>query len=118
MAELAGVEAMLEDERAGPVVRRFWVIEDAGTRDAPTGIRTLHRRGDELHAITGSLDAQSKGSALLEDHPEGARALCAHHRFALSTNRDGGPVEAELVQPFDLRNVEGLASAGKGTSTT
>ena len=113
VAELAGVEAMLEDERPAPVVRRFWVIEDAGTRDTPTGIRALHRRGDELHAITGSLDAQGKGSALLEDHPEGARAVCAHHRFALATNRDGGPVEAELVQPFDLHNVEGLASDGQ-----
>ncbi len=114
LAELAGVEAMIEDERAAPVVRRFWVVENAGTPAAPAGIRALHRRGDELHAITGSLDAQGKGSALLEDHPEGGQAACAHHRFALPSNRDGGSVEAELVQAFDLHNVEGLATDPHG----
>ena len=114
LAELAGVEAMIEDERAAPVVRRFWVIDNVGTAAAPAGIRALHRRGDELHAITGSLDAEGKGSAVLEDHPEGGRAACAHHRFALPGNRDGGSVEAELVQAFDLHNVEGLASDPEG----
>ncbi len=110
VAELAGVEAMLDDERAAPVVRRFGVIENVGTHEAPTGIRALHIRGDELHAITGSFDAKDKGSALLEDHPEGGRAACAHHCFTLASGRDGGQVEAALVQPFDLHNVEGLAS--------
>ncbi len=110
VAELAGVEAMLDDERAAPVVRRFWVVENVGSGDAPTGFRAVHRRGDELHAITGSLDAKGKGSALLEDHPQGGQAACAHYRFALPSNWDGGAVEAELVQPFDLHNVEGLAS--------
>ena len=105
---------MIEDERAAPVVRRFWVIENVGTAAAPAGIRALHRRGDELHAITGSLDAGGKGSALLEDHPEGGRAACAHYRFALPGNRDGGSVEAELEQAFDLHNVEGLASDPEG----
>lgn len=42
------------------------------------------------------------------------RAACAHHRFALPGNRDGGSVEAELVQAFDLHNVEGLASDPDG----
>lgn len=114
VAELAGVETMLDDERAAPVVRRFWVIENVGTHDAPTGIRALHRRGDELHVITGSLDATGKGSALLEDHPAGGQAQSAHHCFVLPGNRDGGAVEAELVQPFDLHNVEGLASDPQG----
>ena len=114
LAELAGVEAMIEDERAAPVVRRFWVIENVGTPAAPAGVRALHSRGNELHAVTGDLDAQGKGSALLEEHLEGGRAACAHHRFALPSDRDGGSVVAELVQPFNEHNVEGLASDPQG----
>ncbi len=94
------------------------MIENVGVREAPTGIWALHRRDNELHAITGSLDAQGKGGALLEDDGEGGRGACAHHRFALTSDRDGGPVEAELEQPFDLHNVEGLASDEQGASTT
>lgn len=114
VAELAGIPAMFEDRRAAPVARRFWILENVGDRDQPVGFRALHRRGDELHAIVGCLDASGKGSTLLDDHPEGANTPCSHYRFVLPADRDGGVVQAELVHRFEVANVEGLA-LGTGT---
>jgi hypothetical protein len=110
IAEASGVQRMFESRRAAPVVRRLWVLENVGTKRRPLGIRAVHRRGRDLHLIVGSLDAAGKGSALLEDHPEGGEASCAHYRVRLPRNRDGGTVEANLVHRFDLPNVEGLAA--------
>ena len=114
IAELMGVERLFEDRRAAPVARRFWVVDNIGSREEPVGFRALHRRGRELHAIVGNLDAVGKDSTLLEDHPEGSRAMCTHVRIKLSRAKDGGPVPAETVQTFDLSNVEGLAAGSAG----
>ncbi|MBA3421475.1 MAG: hypothetical protein H0U12_06215 [Thermoleophilaceae bacterium] len=114
IAELMGAERSFEDRRAAPVARRFWVVGNVGSREEPVGFRALHRRGRELHAIVGSLDSVGKDSTLLEDHPEGGNAMCSHIRLKLSRAKDGGLVDAETVQTFDLPNVEGLAAASAG----
>ena len=114
IAELVGIERLFEDRRAAPVARRFWVIDNIGSREEPVGFRALHRRGRELHAIVGNLDAVGKDSTLLEDHPEGSKAMCTHVRIKLSNAKDGGPVPGETVQTFDLSNVEGLATGSAG----
>lgn len=110
IAEVSGVEGMFEDDRATPVVRRFWVIENVGTRQRPVGIRAMRRRGSELHVVTGNLESQDEDAVVLADHPEAARATCAHYRLRLPRGRDGGEVEAELLHDFKLPNVEGLAA--------
>jgi hypothetical protein len=110
LAEVSGVRRMFESRRAAPVVRRFWVLENAGTKRRPLGIRAVHRHGRDLHLMVGSLDASGKGSTLLEDHPEGGKASCAHYHVRLPRSRDGGAVEATLVHRFELPNVEGLAA--------
>jgi len=109
LAELSGIEAMLEDERAAPVVRRFWVLQGAGSPRRPTGIRALVRAGRELHAIVGSLDSEDPQSALVDADPRGSTARCSHYRFRLGSAKDGGAVETALVRRFPLKNVEGLA---------
>jgi len=114
IVELMGVERSFEDRRAAPVARRFWVVANVGSREAPTGFRALHRRGRELHAIVGSLDSVGKDSCLLEDHPTGGNAMCSHIKLKLSRAKDGGAVDAETVQTFDLPNVEGLATGAAG----
>lgn len=114
LVELSGVDAMLEDERAAPVVRRFWELEGAGTRRRPVGVRALIRVGAEFHAIVGSLDSQDPKSVLMGGDGGAAAARCAHHRFRLGSAAGGGRVKAELVRRFPLRNVEGVAAAGDG----
>ncbi len=114
IAELMGVERLFKDRRAAPVARRFWIVRNLGSIEEPVGFRALHRRGRELHGIVGSLDSVGKESTLLEDHPEGGKAMCSHVRLKLSHAKDGGPVDAETVQTFDLPNVEGLAAGSAG----
>lgn len=109
LVELRGIATMFEDERAAPVVRRFWVLRNVGTADLPIGFRALNQLGGELHAIVGSLDSDDSDSVLIEEHPEGGAAPCAHYRFDLSPDKDGGEVDAAVVERFDLKNVEGLA---------
>ncbi len=110
MAEVAGVDRLFDDERAAPVVRRFWVIENVGTKRKPAGIRAMHREGGQLHVITGNLESQDEDAVLLSDHPEAGKATCAHHKLRLPKGRDGGEVNADLLHDFGLPNVEGLAN--------
>lgn len=110
LAEVAGFDRIFEDERATPVVRRFWVVENVGTKRKPAGIRAMHRQGDELHLITGNLESQDEDAVLIADHPEAVKATCAHHVVRLPKSRDGGEVSAELLHDFGLPNVEGLAT--------
>lgn len=114
LAELQGVEALFDREPAAPVVRRFWVLENVGSKRSPAGIRALHRDGAVFHAITGNLDDPSKDSTVLADHPEAGRSRSAHHTFRAPRGRDGGSVDAELVRRFSTENVEGLAPADSG----
>jgi hypothetical protein len=114
LAELSGIEAMFEDERAAPVVRRFWTLAGAGSRRRPVGIRAMSRKGAELHAIVGSIEGDDPDSVLLQDDPAGGGARCSHHRFRLGSGRDGGPIRTELVRRFPLKNVEGLAPGPDG----
>lgn len=109
LAELSGIEAMLEDERAAPVVRRFWVLGGAGSLRRPTGIRALIRAGPDLHAIVGSLDSADPKSAVTAADKQAKASHCAHYRFRLGSARDGGAADATLVRRFPLKNVEGLA---------
>lgn len=113
VVELTGVPAMFEADDAWPTAHRVWVLEGATPAGALTGFRALsHAGGDVYDAIVGSIDATGKGSALLEDHPEGGDIHCTHWRFSLPPNVAGGPVAAELVRDFpELRNVEGLSHA-------
>lgn len=114
LVELAGEESLFANEPVAPVVRRFWVLANVGSKRNPAGIRALHRSGSVMHAVTGNLDDPSKDSAVLSDHPEGARARSAHYRFRAPRARDGGAVEAELVRRFEAENVEGLAPGAGG----
>ncbi|MCT7661315.1 hypothetical protein [Mycobacterium deserti] len=109
LVELAGVPAMFDDG-ADPTVVRVWELAGVSPPNALVGFRALSRSGpDVFDAIVGSIDATDKGSALLEDHPDGALAHCSHWRFTLPA--DGPHVTSvALVRDFpDLRNVEGLA---------
>lgn len=115
LVELSGIDAMLDDERAAPVVRRFWVLEGAGSRRLPVGIRALTRAGAEFHAIVGSLDSEDPKSALVDGDRRGADARCAHYRFRLGSGAGGG-VTGELVRRFPLKNVEGIAVGRDGRS--
>lgn len=115
IAEVAGVDAMFEDERAAPVVRRFWVIESVGTRDRPAGIRAMHAHGRDLHLIVGDLESQKEDAVVTQDHPEAARAASSHHRVRLPSGRDGGAVRGSAVHDFGLSNVEGLAADPSGS---
>jgi hypothetical protein len=113
VAEVAGVERMFDDKQAAPVARRFWVIEGVGTKRRPVGVRAMHLRGRDLHVITGSLESEDEDAVLTEERPEAARARSAHHRVRMSTARDGGALEGELVHDFGVGNVEGIAADSK-----
>ena len=110
IAEVAGLERVFDDKRAAPVARRFWVLDNVGTKRKPAGIRAMHRRGGDLHVITGSLESEDEDAVLVQELPQAAKATSSHHRVRMSTARDGGPLEAELVHDFRRGNVEGLAA--------
>jgi hypothetical protein len=114
IAEVAGVDAMFDDERAAPVVRRFWVIESVGTRERPGGIRAMHARGRDLHLIVGDLESEKEDAVVTQDHPEAALATSSHHRVRLPSGRDGGAVRGSAVHDFGFSNVEGLAADSGG----
>jgi hypothetical protein len=107
LVELAGVPEMFGEPEAWPVVERVWVLAGATPPGALTGFRAIsHAGGDVFDAIVGSIDATGKGSALLEDHPEGADVESAHWRFRLPAG--GGAEEAVRVPAEHVRTLHGL----------
>jgi hypothetical protein len=96
---------------AEPRCGNVWVLENAGSRDAPAGLRGLETRGDDrFDAIVGDLDAAGKSATVLEDHPEGGNAASEHVRFQLPLTAGGGSVSCEHVHGFgELRRIEGIA---------
>jgi len=118
LVELSGVEAIFGDPDADLRCGNVWVIEDAGSREAPVGFRALDSSGNDVYdAIVGDLDAIGKSATVLEDHPEGAKADSEHRRFSLPLTASGGMVHSELIHHFgDVRRVEGVTVDADGHS--
>ncbi|MBO0680080.1 hypothetical protein JRC04_21655 [Mycolicibacterium sp. S2-37] len=111
LVEVSGVPAMF-DGGTEPTVVRVWELAGVAPPDALVGFRALsHSGNDSYDAILGSIDATDKGSALLEEYPQGGVAHCSHWRFTLpADDAESTVVRADLIRDFpDLRNVEGLA---------
>ena len=116
LVEMEGVERLFEDPQSLPRCTAVWWLEGVGDPEQPVGIRALFGDGvDSFHAIVGNLESTGKRSAILADHPEGARAASTHVRFSLPAAASGGAVMADVVHRFDdLRRVEGVAVAADG----
>jgi tRNA/tmRNA/rRNA uracil-C5-methylase (TrmA/RlmC/RlmD family) len=52
--ELERIDALFEGE--DPRVAAVWIIDNAGTKAAPAGVRELDARGAAIHVLTGDLD--------------------------------------------------------------
>jgi len=116
LVELASVDPLFAEGEELPEVTGFWILQGVGTPDAPAGVRALRDHGYEVHVVTGSLDSVDSGSALLEEHPEGAVSSSTHSLFRLP-NRRGRVrrVRPTVVRRFPhLRNVEGLSPDAHG----
>jgi hypothetical protein len=109
LVELHDVDTLFDG--AEPHCGNVWVLEDAGSAEAPAGLRGLETRGDDrFDAIVGDLDAAGKSATVLEDHPEGGNSPSEHVRFQLPLTAGGGSVGCERVHGFgELRRVEGVA---------
>ncbi len=114
LVEVHDVEALFADPDAVPSCSNVWVLENAGDREEPMGIRALHTEGDDVfEAVVGDLDASGKGATILADHPAGGRAASRHVRFSVTDG--GGAVEVATVHEFGaVKRVEGIAVAPDG----
>jgi hypothetical protein len=113
LVALPDVDALLDDPDDVPPFGDVWWL-DVGTRELPEGIRAMDPSRGGFQAITGSLDALGKDSALVDHHPESGQAGCRHWRLG-ALPEGGGMVDATLVHDFDdLRSVEGVADGPDG----
>lgn len=109
---IEGIERAFENDDVHPRVVGVHVVANVGEPAAPAGIRDLAvRGGSSLHLLAGNLDSSGKGSILLEELPEGARAVSSQWHVDLLEgalpSRDLGAVPDRIFP--DLRRVEGLA---------
>ena len=115
VAEIDDIGKLFRDPPLDPAVLRLWVLTNVGSPDQPRGVRALEDKGTELHVITGSLDSTPEESAVLQDHPEGARAESQHHRFLLPEVPRWAGVEARLVDALEHeQKAEGLSIDAEG----
>jgi hypothetical protein len=115
LVAMDGVRSLFEPGLGGPVVRGLWVLDAVGRGGDMAGVRDLTVRGDELHVVTGNLDAREKGSVVLEDHPEGAETTSTHWSLPLPPGGGFGRLDAERVREFpDLPRIEGLSADADG----
>jgi hypothetical protein len=116
LVDLDSAERLFEPGGGLPEVRGFWVVDAVGRDGTMAGVRDLTVVGDELHLVTGNLDAREKGSVLLEDYPEGATTMSTHWRCPLPSGARGGTLDAEPVREFPtLPRIEGLARDRDGS---
>jgi hypothetical protein len=110
LVALDGVQRLFEDG-APPTVAGMWTVDAVGPGGTMAGVRDLTVVGDELHLVTGNIDAREKGSVLLEDYEGGRDTMAAHWRCPLPDGT-GGALDAELVRRFPrLPRIEGIAAA-------
>jgi hypothetical protein len=120
IVEVDGVDRLfarkkLRQRLGGPTVTRVVYLANVGSPDAACGVRDLAAQGTRIHAITGDLDSDADDSAVIADHPEGARRHSCHHLFELPRSTDMA-LEATLVREFDEQaNVEGITVSDDGT---
>ncbi len=117
LVELHDVDDMFDDPDAMPRCGAVWVPRCGGEPERPVGVRGLHRSAtDELHVLTGNLDAEGKDRALLAGRPTAGEAHCEHWRIRLPLSATaGGPIDAVEVHDFpDLKTVEGIAETPDG----
>lgn len=113
---LGDADALFDDPKAVPTCTSAWTLRCAAEPDWPLGIRGMYTDPDgALHAVVGSLDAEGKESALLDDRPAAGTAHCEHWRVNGPLPEGGGEVHAASVHDFpDLKTVEGLSQTPDG----
>lgn len=117
LVELEAPAAVFEAAEPEPLCRNVWVLDGAGSREEPRGVRALHGGGDDrFEAVLGNLDSAGKGATILADHPAGARATSLHVSFELPLQAGGGRVASAAVHDFgdQLERVEGVAAGRDG----
>lgn len=125
VVELGGVPESFSDDSVQPHVVATYRLRGPGAPDRLVGFRAMSARGDDSYdCILGSLDANDKGSLLLDCYPAGSHATSEHWRFSLAdahadadaggTGR-AGVLDATLIKHFpDQQRIEGLAPARDG----
>ncbi len=111
LVELAGIDRYFDRPRQPPDVVAVRVLESAGSRDAPAGVRELDCQGGEIHLITGNLDSRPEESALVAAVAGAERAPGEHWAVPLVQGTEGPrSLAGRLVRRFDRSaRVEGLA---------
>jgi hypothetical protein len=96
-----------------PPVTAIWILDGAGSRAAPTGVRDLEAEPepDTFSVLTGCLDGELLRRADRESTPD-----FEHWTVKLPAGGAGGPVAPEPVRtlPRELRRVEGVARRPDG----
>jgi hypothetical protein len=114
LVDVDGVQRLFEPGAEPPTVRGFCVVDAVGRGGTMAGVRDLTVDGDELHLVTGNIDAREKGSILLEDYPGGRDTVATHWRCPLPA-APSGRVEATRVREFpSLPRIEGIATTPAG----
>ena len=115
IAEVDGLPELFAGRPQRLRVRGFWIVDGAGSKDAPEGVRALELHGSDLHVITGSLDSVDKDSLVVSDYAGAAKARCDHRSAVLPSapgrDRPGTRrLSMTLERSFEsLSKVEGVS---------
>jgi hypothetical protein len=116
LIEVANYEGFFEPTIPAPKAARVWIVENVGGPTQLTGVRSLRNQNGKIHFISGSIDSRVDVSLLLQQHPEGEAADCAHYSLTLpNTAEKIARVNAELIRVFEkTQNIEGVAFDAQG----
>ncbi|HPO13121.1 MAG TPA: hypothetical protein PLI09_06715 [Candidatus Hydrogenedentes bacterium] len=114
LMEIEHIDGFFSASTELPRVSKVRIIENVGKREQLTGIRSLRCHENMIHTITGSIDSRPEVSLLLQVHPEGEDADCAHYVVTLPS--DGGNyIQATPVRTFEkTQNIEGIGFDADG----
>lgn len=108
LVEIEHIDGLFSASSELPRISGVRIIENVGKKEQLTGIRSLRCRENMFHIITGSIDSRPEVSLLLQVHPDGEDADCAHYVVTLPS--DGGKyIQATSVRTFEkTQNIEGI----------
>jgi hypothetical protein len=115
LVDLDGAQRLFQPGGEPPLVRGFWAVDAIGRSGTMAGVRDMTLVGEELHLVTGNIDARDKNSVLLEDYPGGRDTMATHWSASLPPGRRGGRAGASAVREFpSLPRIEGIAAGPDG----
>ncbi|HEY6558493.1 MAG TPA: hypothetical protein VI072_14525 [Polyangiaceae bacterium] len=112
---VTGLPQLFEAASTPPSVESIYILEQAGSKEQPAGVRALHRKGRTLHVVSGPVTHEKRDEPLARDFPGTVERACEHWELDLPAPALVQHLRGKRLEEFDPGVlVEGLTQTAGG----